>query len=73
MFILGIAIDFTLAKLDKGKNRTYFGYRVNHTFPALIILIVGFFIYREALISLGLGIIISHTLRTKEFIFIKKQ
>ncbi len=73
-FVFGIILDVALAFFSN-KNKKRFKInklRIHHSVLGIIFVIIGFFIYREVLISAGIGIILGHTIRTKEFVFIEK-
>ena len=69
--VIGIILDFILAFIDKGKNRSIrisnFNIRVHHCVWGIIAIILGIFYKPALLVSFGIGIILSHTIRTKEF------
>lgn len=73
----GIILDFVFAFFYKSKQRKIkilnFELRIHHTFEGVLISILGLFYKSIFFISLGVGIILSHTIRTKEFIFIKME
>ena len=51
-----------------------FKYHIHHSTLGFIFILVGLLIdfYSSIIIGFGFGIIISHTIRTKEFMFIEK-
>tara|TARA_Y100000310_G_C20499062_1_gene723007 strand:+ start:592 stop:852 length:261 start_codon:yes stop_codon:yes gene_type:complete len=77
--LIGIIVDFVLAFIDKGKQRTIktknYNIRIHHCTLGVISMIIGIFYNPQLFVSFGIGIILSHTIRTKEFkiIEIKKR
>jgi len=71
--ITGIFFDAIFGFLDnfRGIERKFFGKRIHHSIYGLLLIFVGLFIYREFLIGLGFGIILSHTARLKKLLFIE--
>lgn len=80
LIILGLAIgiitDLILAFLNKSKKQKIrifnFNARVHHSVLGIISIIIGLFYNPFLFVSFGIGIILSHTIRTNKFVFIKK-
>lgn len=73
-FVSGIIFDYVVAYFSNEEVKKEFhmlGFRTHHTVLGLLIAIIGVFYFPYFLISLGIGIIASHTFRTKEFVFIE--
>jgi len=78
--ILGALLDIIIAKIANGKifgrkkKQIYISkQRIHHSSFGIIFFIIGLFNLPYFWISLGIGIILSHTIRTKEFVFIEKR
>ena len=73
-FVIGVVADIILAFLSKLKKQKIriLNLRVHHSILGIISIIIGLFYKPLLFISFGIGIILSHTIRTNEFVFIKK-
>ena len=81
--LAGILVTFlfelTLKTNKKLRDRYYrrheilLGYHVHHSTIGLLILILGILMYSLAMIGIGVGIIIMHTISSKRFVFIEKE
>ena len=74
--LVGVFVDFFWVwPKRKGKipiSIHAFGYHFHHSVFGLFVFIIGLLIRNDLLIGLGLGIVASHTFRTKEFTFVHK-
>ena len=68
---IGIILDFILSFIDKNRERSIrisnYNIRMHHCVFGVLAIIIGIFYNPQLLISFGVGIILSHTIRTKEF------
>ena len=77
IFILGVIAGFIFdylfayAQTKFKKQIKIRALRFHHSCIGLICIILSFFIYFVSLVSFGVGVIISHTIRSKEFLFVE--
>ena len=70
-FAIGIILDVVLAFFNKEKDASIkisnYSFRIHHCILGIIAFILAIFYSPYFFISFGIGIILSHTIRTKEF------
>lgn len=79
--VLGIAIGIildilwgTIAKRRrKGAKTIFLGFRLHHSVSGIFLIIIGIIFNLPFITGIGIGVIISHTIRTKELMFIEKE
>ncbi|MAG40160.1 hypothetical protein CMI41_04295 [Candidatus Pacearchaeota archaeon] len=80
-FVLGIFGDLSLAFLERFRSKIQkkeIGLKIKHTrlhhsCVGLGCFVVSIFIFSLGLVSFGLGLVVSHTIREKRFLFVETK
>lgn len=78
-FILGVFLDLFIAKISRKNPKKVIHfiktkkYIIHHSILGVIFCIIGIFLEIFILLGLGLGIILSHSIREKSLLFVESS